>query len=216
VAVFERNAAIRGFLDGSEIGSNPAITNHSGTLTSEIPLWIGRISSGSAFAGKLDDVRVYNRALTSEEVRRLHDYEFPDADHDGLSDYEEINLTHTNPDKADTENDGLSDYREVRIYGTDPLKPDTDGDGYNDYAEIYAGKKPNDINDHPAAHLAAFTAIELEFISRTNASYYIQASPDLITWTNFEGPILGDGNIWKKLYSTRGAGKLYYRVELAP
>ncbi len=168
------------------------------------------------FAGEIDDVRVYDRALTSDEIRQLRDFEFPDADHDGLSDYEEINLTHTNPEKADTENDGLSDYREVRIYGTDPLKPDTDGDGYNDYAEIYAGKKPNDINDHPAAHLAAFTAIELEFISKTNTSYYIQASPDLITWTNFEGPILGDGNIWKKLYSTRGAGKSYYRVELAP
>lgn len=64
--------------------------------------------------------------------------------------------------------------------------------------------------------MAAFTAIELEFISKTNTMYYIQASPDLNTWTNFEGPITGDGNIWRKVYSTREAGKLFYRVELAP
>jgi hypothetical protein len=147
---------------------------------------------------------------------QLHHFELPDADHDGLSDYEETNIYHTDPNKRDTDGDGLSDYHEVRVYHTDPLNPDSDGDGYNDYAEIYAGKNPNDVNDHPAANLSAFTAIELEFISKTNTSYFIQASPDLMTWTNFEGPIVGDGNIWKKAYTTRESGRLYYRVELAP
>ena len=56
----------------------------------------------------------------------------------------------------------------------------------------------------------------VEFVTKTNTSYYIQASPDLNTWTNFDGPILGDGNIWKKTYTTRESGQLYYRIEQAP
>jgi hypothetical protein len=139
-----------------------------------------------------------------------------DSDGDWLSDYEEVGLYHTDPNKPDTDADGLSDYREVWVYHTNPVSPDSDGDGYNDSAEINSGHSPVDANDHPAATLSAFTAIELEFISKTNTAFFIQASPDLITWTNFEGPIIGDGNIWKKTYTTRQSGRLYYRVELAP
>lgn len=117
---------------------------------------------------------------------------------------------------ADTDGDGLRDYIEAVIYGTDPLKADTDGDGFNDYAEIYAGKDPNNPADFPAALLSAFTAIELEFVTQTNKTYYIQSSPNLTNWTNFDGPIVGTGNIWSKTYSTRPQGKLFYRVELTP
>lgn len=67
-----------------------------------------------------------------------------------------------------------------------------------------------------AAVLNSYGAIEVEFLTGPNTSYYLQASPDLNTWTNVEGPILGNGQPWSKLYSTRGKGKLYYRVELAP
>jgi hypothetical protein len=168
------------------------------------------------FWGKMDDIRIYNRALSTQEVQQLYDFELPDADHDGLSDYEEFNIYHTDPNKKDTDGDGLTDYQEVMVYHTDPLKPDSDNDGFNDYAEIYSGHDPLNQNDFPAANLNIFTAIELEFIAKTNTSYIIQASPDLANWTNFDGPIIGDGNIWKKPYSTRGSSRLYYRVELAP
>ncbi len=65
-------------------------------------------------------------------------------------------------------------------------------------------------------NLSAFSASELEFITKTNTAYVIQASPDLVTWTNFDNTIMGDGNIWKKVYTTRESDRLYYRVELAP
>ena len=59
-----------------------------------------------------------------------------DSDGDGLSDYEEINVYHTDPNKTDTDGDGLSDYEEVVTYHTDPNKTDSDGDGLSDYEEV--------------------------------------------------------------------------------
>jgi hypothetical protein len=45
-----------------------------------------------------------------------------DRDGDGLSDRDEVNIHHTNPDAADTDRDGADDGQEVRR-GTDPLDP---------------------------------------------------------------------------------------------
>lgn len=66
-----------------------------------------------------------------------------DTDNDGLTDYEETNTHHTNPNVVDTDHDGLSDYEEVKIYKTNPLNSDTDGDGYLDGAEVKSGYNPN-------------------------------------------------------------------------
>jgi hypothetical protein len=65
----------------------------------------------------------------------------PDSDGDGLTDAEEKALG-TNPLKADTDDDGLTDWAEVKIYHTDPLNPDTDGDGYKDGSEVIKGYDP--------------------------------------------------------------------------
>lgn len=47
-----------------------------------------------------------------------------------------------NSDSQDTDGDGLSDYVEQNIYHTNPLKPDSDSDGYNDGAEVSSGHNP--------------------------------------------------------------------------
>jgi len=44
---------------------------------------------------------------------------------------------------VDTDHDGVVDYDELALYHTDPLAADTDGDGYTDGAEILAGYDPN-------------------------------------------------------------------------
>jgi len=54
-------------------------------------------------------------ATASEQTR--------DTDHDGLSDYDEINIYHTSPFIEDTDGDGISDGQEVKN-GTDPLCPE--------------------------------------------------------------------------------------------
>ena len=64
-----------------------------------------------------------------------------DDDRDGLTNAEEAKLG-TNPEVADTDGDGLSDYEEVKIYHTDPLKADTDGDGFKDGDEVKNGYNP--------------------------------------------------------------------------
>lgn len=74
-----------------------------------------------------------------------------DTDGDGLTDYEEISITYTNPLLVDTDGnsiydsdedfdeDGLSNIIECQ-YGTSPYNADTDSDGIGDYDEIYIYK----------------------------------------------------------------------------
>lgn len=70
-----------------------------------------------------------------------------DYDKDGLTNIEEKNLGTYMNDK-DSDYDGLSDYDEIKIYHTDPLKADTDNDGLSDYEEVQVAKKlgTNDIS----------------------------------------------------------------------
>lgn len=75
------------------------------------------------------------------------DIDKEDTDEDGLTDYEEIYITGTDPiledsdedgvtdDKEDIDEDGLSNADEVAV-GTNPLRKDTDGDGLADGEEI--------------------------------------------------------------------------------
>jgi hypothetical protein len=59
----------------------------------------------------------------------------PDADSDGLSDEEEIDIYGTDPQRPDSDGDGLSDGEEVLNTGTDPKTVDSDGDGLGDGVE---------------------------------------------------------------------------------
>jgi hypothetical protein len=66
-----------------------------------------------------------------------------DTDGDGLTDYQEVSIYHTNPFVADTDGDGLTDGDEVNVWHTNPLIADTDGDGYSDGSEVQNGYNPN-------------------------------------------------------------------------
>lgn len=75
------------------------------------------------------------------KTRRKKIDKFKDSDADGLPDILEKKLG-TNPKKADSDHDGVGDYEEVNIYRTDPLDPDTDKDGMKDGEEIKKGRNP--------------------------------------------------------------------------
>lgn len=118
---------------------------------------------GSTFAhGALDEVRIYNRALTAGEINQLYQSQVGnlDSDGDGIADSSETNTgtlvsatdTGTDPYDADTDGDGFDDNIEVAA-GSDPNSAasvpgpvDSDGDGVNDYRENADGTDPNDPN----------------------------------------------------------------------
>jgi len=45
-------------------------------FTNSVPLTIGRASSGQGFAGAIDDVRIYARALSAAEIGNRYQTEF--------------------------------------------------------------------------------------------------------------------------------------------
>ncbi len=65
-----------------------------------------------------------------------------DTDGDGLSDYDEVKIHHTNPTLADSDGDSLDDSTEI-TNGTEPNNPDSDGDGIPD------GFTEDEWLDHP-------------------------------------------------------------------
>ena len=68
-----------------------------------------------------------------------------DPDRDGLTNLQEYQLG-SDPQKADTDGDGLSDGDEVNVSHTDPLVADTDGDGISYGLEVRTGSDPLDRN----------------------------------------------------------------------
>ncbi|HJN81180.1 MAG TPA: LamG-like jellyroll fold domain-containing protein, partial [Verrucomicrobiota bacterium] len=86
-----------------------------------------------SWTGGLDDIRIYRRALNSAELSALHELEKPlDADGDALTNWDEIHIHKTDPERVDTDEDWLSDGMELNVLNTDPLKIDTDGDKVDD------------------------------------------------------------------------------------
>lgn len=73
----------------------------------------------NCFAGVIDDARVYDRELASNEVHAVYDLG-ADPDGDGLSNFDEYHYGAW-PTNSDTDGDGISDGVEVHIYHTDPM-----------------------------------------------------------------------------------------------
>ncbi|HEX3287160.1 MAG TPA: hypothetical protein VHT50_21505 [Mycobacterium sp.] len=97
-----------------------------------------------------------------------------DKDADGVSDQDEINIYHSDPNNSDTDGDRVNDGNEVNNEKSNPTSTDTDGDGLSDTDEYYtwhtmlylgdtdqdgftdkqeveAGTKPLDHASHPGA-----------------------------------------------------------------
>ena len=73
-AVCDRDTKLTVYVDGWIVDSVDP-TSKSGGISSEANLIIGAIESGQYFSGKIDDVRIYNRALSEAEVKALYEFE---------------------------------------------------------------------------------------------------------------------------------------------
>jgi Malectin domain/Bacterial TSP3 repeat len=122
------------------------------------------VDVGQATTAAFSDLQgeqVYYFAVTAYDSSGLesafsnevaYDLSTVDSDQDGLSDWNELNLYGTDPDRTDTDGDGLSDGEEVKTYQTDPTQADTDGDGLSDGVEVRQGSDPVGDQPSPAPH----------------------------------------------------------------
>lgn len=163
------------WVDGVEVAgidSPPAVGD---TITSTF--YFGGFNGALGLNGVIDDLQVYDRALTEANVsflntnpgKTLGDTKTPDPDEDGLTNAEEaeagtdpviadtdedglldgleVKTLPTDPLDADSDDDGLLDGAEVNTHNTDPLKADTDGDNWGDALEIAKEYDPLDPGD---------------------------------------------------------------------
>ncbi len=138
----------------------------------------GHPNSEGPDGGCVDDVRIYDRVLSAEEIRMLAmpgnaaDYGMVnvgqvknvfsfdpgfDADGDGMPDWWEtaqgFDPNVAADGAADADGDGLTNAQEYSL-GTDPHDADSDDDGYADGLETGRGSDPLDAGSLPSA--AAF------------------------------------------------------------
>jgi hypothetical protein len=81
LVTYTRGGLMRVYLDGVERDSAD-ISGEPGLMENNQPLLIGSLADGSGaglqvFHGVIDDVRIYNRALSASEVDQLYQYEAP-------------------------------------------------------------------------------------------------------------------------------------------
>ena len=78
VATYDGSSSANGvkiYVDGKQISTTTNYNSLTGTIVNNINLEIGRGGSGSVlnpFNGQIDDVRIYNYALTEEQVKNLY------------------------------------------------------------------------------------------------------------------------------------------------
>ena len=58
------------YINGSQHGSNVAKTGNINTTTADTVIGLRTTSSDRGFEGQIDEVKIYNRALTSTEIAK--------------------------------------------------------------------------------------------------------------------------------------------------
>ncbi|MCX6876591.1 MAG: hypothetical protein NTW21_22700 [Verrucomicrobia bacterium] len=115
------------------------------------------------------------------------------------------------PDGRDPDADGLTNYQELVVYHSNPDVWDTDADGFSDGYEVTSGFIPTDPNSSPDTQLVIYTAVEVRFGAGLGKSYRVESSMDLLNWTPVEEHIAGTGGTIARLYSVQEIPKRYFR-----
>ncbi|MDA7676359.1 hypothetical protein N8584_00040 [bacterium] len=72
--VYDRDSAMYFFID-KVLNTSSEISSEQGAIANSVNLFIGKINSGRHFGGIIDDIRIYNRALSEDEVSALYELE---------------------------------------------------------------------------------------------------------------------------------------------
>lgn len=90
---------------------------------------------------------------------------------------------------------------------------------YEDNSATQQISSTNQINaalGNSGTNVNSTTEINLNFATQPKALYYIQSSQNLTSWTNFDGPFLGNGNAFLKTYPTTNQSKQFFRFSATP
>ncbi len=176
------DSTLRLYVDGAPVAENAAFA------ASVLPAFnnfevgrLGRAAPTDAFGGLVDDVQIYNEALTAARIADL--YAMPgvsaDEDHDRLDDQWEI-LHFGSVDAWD---------------GTD----DPDGDGFDNEAEETAGTDPTDAADFPGSTPSSLRIVSvrmeedgsvvIEFAGAPETPYAVTKSEALESFAAMEPPV---------------------------
>jgi hypothetical protein len=100
----------------------------------------------------------------------------------------------------DGDDDGIVDYDEVNIYHTDPSDLDTDHDGFLDGAEILAGTNPQGSQDAPTPRIHPVSATSSEVAQRVSEEVAVEnpliagmPAPTLLSVSNVTVAEVGQG-----------------------
>jgi hypothetical protein len=143
-----------------------------------------------------------------------------DADSDGLTNAQESTLG-TNPLSGDTDHDGISDWEEVNTTLTNPLKADSDGDGMTDSQEIIAGTNGLDAKSvfrTNGTTVAANGNVTVIWSAKAGKTYQVQRSdtPGFINYTVVGDSISGvePTTNFTDRSVPGGTPRMFYRVQV--
>ncbi len=132
-----------------------------------------------------------------------------DTDGDGVSDYEEINIYHTNPLVRDTDGDGVSDRNEI-LDGTNPL------DYYNGRPPVLTTAAGNGQYQQPGGWLPASIGVNV----RTTGNAVLANAPVTFVMTRGKGlfaaaPGGGSSAIFKTRTDSTGRASVFLQLDPA-
>lgn len=185
---------VLGYVDGAGIGQD-SLTGI--TATNAVPFYIGKDPWGSSFAGSLDEMKFFNRALSAVEIKALA-----------------AGLT-TVSDPADVDRDGLPNSWELLFFGdaTNATPDAICANGFNTVQEAYIA------GFNPADSASGFRITERNSDPRILYWNTITGRVYSIYWTSnlLDGFRTLETNIISGGYTDvlHSAGQNFYRIEVS-
>lgn len=158
------------YLDGVAVVTNGlGVAHYPSAAVRALGFGLGSDAQGGSQArGRFDELSTYNYPLDPSEVYALYAASLaPDFDGDGLTDSQEMNLSHTDPANPASGANGLCDAYQ-----------DPDGDGWTTLQEIQNGTDPITFNA-PLAPFGLVAHSDAPFTSVT-LKWQIPPSPSLL------------------------------------
>ncbi len=168
-------STVRFYVDGTEIGSGTTAHTSIDYALPTTSMALGNYPANCGtygFTGAIDEVRVYNRALSAAEIAQL------------------LQATGTNPPDLDSDGDGVPNRTDNCPFVANPTQTDSNGDGVGDAC---SPSTPLPAPAPPAAPQAHFTASVLTAAAQAAVTFDARATTSSSAITRYNWDFNGDG-----------------------